>query len=41
MVHLIVSFFGIFGVSNEKVFTIYRADVMGSYRLIYHNLKIY
>jgi len=41
MVHLLVSFFGIFGVSNEKVFTIYRADVMGSYRLIYHNLKIY
>jgi len=41
MVHLLVSFFGIFGVSNGKVFTIYRADVMGSYRLIYHNLKIY
>jgi len=41
MVHLIVSFFLTFGVSNEKVFTIYRTYVMGFYRLIYHNLKIY
>jgi len=31
MVHLLVSFFGIFGVSNEKVFTIYRTYVCNGF----------